>query len=153
MLITVLGCIRGWMSMNLQKTWAAFNHLSEMKSTVFSGHSLTPDSEHHCFKNEQLKPLCPLPAAVPTGWSPLLLGSGVRWAQSWTGAGPGQCRGCPRGGGVGELSLNQDCPGSKHQAGRLEMQHVPRIAATPGSKPKKRIIFIAKNLLNYTEGH
>ena len=36
--------------MNLQKAWAAFGHLSEMKSTVFSGHSLTAGREHHCFK-------------------------------------------------------------------------------------------------------
>ena len=53
-----------------------------------------------------------------------------------------------------ELPLNQDCPGSKHQASRPEMQQVPCIAAMPGSKAlRKCIIFIAKNLLNYTEGH
>ena len=56
--------------MNLQKVWAAFDHLSEMKSTVFSGHSLTPHSEHHCFKNEQLKPLCPCLQQCPLDEAP-----------------------------------------------------------------------------------
>lgn len=54
----------------------------------------------------------------------------------------------------GELPLNQDCLGSKYQAGGHERQQVPFIAATPRSKALRRcIILITKNLLNDTEGH